>query len=178
MPRTKLRQSQISRSKLIDDSLPLAGYDDLDTLEKDLNYLRSVVKQLKGSSDYDTPLTKTLVELTTILENVSFEDATLTGNSTSDNPPISDYSKRIATTKFVTDKVAEQLSAAGADARYIHLQNIPSTIWTITHNLGKNPSVTIIDSSNKVVVGNVEYLNQNEVMATFSSAFSGKAYCN
>lgn len=61
---------------------------------------------------------------------------------------------------------------------YIHDQSIPATNWTITHNLNKFPSVTIVDSANTEVVGDVQYTNNNTLTVTFSSAFSGKAYLN
>ena len=50
--------------------------------------------------------------------------------------------------------------------------------WTITHNLGDFPSVTVVDSGNNVVVGDVSYTNSNIVVLTFNSAFSGCAYLN
>jgi hypothetical protein len=50
--------------------------------------------------------------------------------------------------------------------------------WTITHNLGDFPSVTVVDSGNSVVVGDVSYTNSNIVVLTFNSAFSGCAYLN
>ena len=54
----------------------------------------------------------------------------------------------------------------------------PSDTWVITHNLGKNPSVTVVDSANTVVIGNIEYLSDNELVITFAGAFSGSAYLN
>jgi len=50
--------------------------------------------------------------------------------------------------------------------------------WTITHNLGKFPSVTVVDSANSVVVGDVDYTNSNILTITFSAAFSGCAFLN
>lgn len=67
------------------------------------------------------------------------------------------------------------------DKSYYHNQIIPSAIWEITHNLEKVPSVTIIDSSNKVVYGEVELVTGNELnelTISFNGAFSGKAYLN
>ena len=50
--------------------------------------------------------------------------------------------------------------------------------WTIVHNLNKFPSVTIVDSSDNIVVGDVVYINKNELKINFTSTFSGKAYLN
>lgn len=63
-------------------------------------------------------------------------------------------------------------------ASYIHTQNSPATVWTITHNLNSYPSVTVIDSAGTVVFGGVEYLTANQIRLTFSAAFSGRAVLN
>ena len=60
--------------------------------------------------------------------------------------------------------------------RHTHIQNIPSATWTITHSLGGNPSVTVVDSANSVVVGEVTYVDTSTVRIEFSGAFSGYAY--
>ena len=57
-------------------------------------------------------------------------------------------------------------------------QGAPATTWDITHNLGKFPSITVIDTGNTVVFGEYDYTNSNRVILTFSAAFAGKAYLN
>lgn len=57
-------------------------------------------------------------------------------------------------------------------------QNEALAEWTIAHNLGKYPSVTIVDSAGTKVVGDVEYIDENTLKVSFSAAFSGKAYLN
>lgn len=64
------------------------------------------------------------------------------------------------------------------DKNYVHTQSSVSTTWSITHNLGKKPSVTIVDSGDTTVIGDVTYNDNNSLTVTFSSAFSGKAYLN
>jgi hypothetical protein len=63
-------------------------------------------------------------------------------------------------------------------SNYIHTQSIASTIWTINHPLQKFPSVTIIDSGDNVVYGDIQYMSTSQVKITFSAAFGGKAYLN
>ena len=70
-----------------------------------------------------------------------------------------------------------------ADATYTHNQSTASATWTITHNLNKFPSVTVIDSGDSVVQGEILYNSANQLTLTFyaggvASAFSGKAYLN
>lgn len=62
------------------------------------------------------------------------------------------------------------------DLGYVHTQNTPSTTWSITHGLGFVPNITVVDSGGTVVEGSYNYPNNDSVVLTFSSAFSGKAY--
>ena len=64
------------------------------------------------------------------------------------------------------------------DKHYVHDQGQASATWSITHNLAKFPSVTVIDSGNTVVIGQVTYTNTNTLSVAFTAAFSGKAYLN
>jgi hypothetical protein len=66
----------------------------------------------------------------------------------------------------------------GNDANYIHNQIGASSLWVITHNLGKYPSVTVVDSGGSVVVGDVTYTSLNSLTISFSSPFGGKAFLN
>ena len=59
---------------------------------------------------------------------------------------------------------------------YVHSQNIASTSWEVEHNLGFFPNVTVVDSAETQVEGNVIYNNMNRVTIEFSTAFAGKAY--
>ena len=69
-------------------------------------------------------------------------------------------------------------TALSSDKNYVHNQTAASALWTVTHNLGKYCSVTVVDSGGNIIVGNVEYVSINKLLIRFSSAVSGKAYCN
>lgn len=64
------------------------------------------------------------------------------------------------------------------DYAYIHDQSIPASSWVIDHNLNKFPSVTIIDTANSEIIGEVLYNNANTLTLNFSASFSGKAFLN
>lgn len=57
-------------------------------------------------------------------------------------------------------------------------QGIPSDTWVLNHNLGKFPSVTIVDSAGSMVIGEVIYVNENTCIVKMSNSFSGIAYLN
>ena len=62
--------------------------------------------------------------------------------------------------------------------RYIHNQGTAASTWNINHSLNCHPSVTIVDSSGNVVVGDVNYVDTSSLTITFSAAFAGVAYLN
>jgi hypothetical protein len=59
---------------------------------------------------------------------------------------------------------------------YHHTQGVASAVWTITHNLGWQPNVTVQDSGGSVVEGEISYTSTTALTITFSGAFSGNAY--
>lgn len=69
------------------------------------------------------------------------------------------------------------ISATG-DKFFEHTQSVPAQEWQIEHNLQKFPSVTVIDSGDSVVVGDIQYIDTNNIILSFQSAFAGKAYLN
>lgn len=75
------------------------------------------------------------------------------------------------------NQTSEQLRIID-DKTFTFNQAVASTEWQIHHGLNKYPSVMIVDSGNNVVIGDIEYIDKNNVKCTFSSAFSGSAYLN
>ena len=69
------------------------------------------------------------------------------------------------------------LSSQGAPT-FIFTQGVPATTWNIQHNLGKFPSVSVINNNNVVINGEVIYIDNNNVQLNFSAGFTGKAYLN
>ena len=70
------------------------------------------------------------------------------------------------------------LAPASGDIAYIHHQISASREWLVCHNLNKHPSVTVVDSASTVVVGDIAYLNTDELIIHFTSEFSGRAFLN
>ena len=70
------------------------------------------------------------------------------------------------------------IASLNDDANFVFTQSIPSATWNITHNLGKFPSVSVVDTADQLMYGNTEYFNQNSLTITFRAPFSGKAYLN
>lgn len=85
-------------------------------------------------------------------------------------PDLSGY----ATTEYVDNVLAE----VDTDKHFYFTQMTPAITWTITHGLNKYPSVMVVDSAGTEVIGEIHYVDLNTVQITFSSGFSGKAFCN
>ncbi len=79
-------------------------------------------------------------------------------------------------TPFFTALNVEAADAAVLNDREIFTQASVSATWSITHQLGGRPSVTIVDSSGTVVYGEVRYNSNTSITVLFSSPFSGFAY--
>ena len=59
---------------------------------------------------------------------------------------------------------------------YTHTQYSSSASWTVSHNLGYNPNVTVSDSAGTIIEGEIAYPSSNTIVLNFSSAFAGTAY--
>lgn len=59
---------------------------------------------------------------------------------------------------------------------YTHTQGVSDDVWTIEHNLGFYPSVSVFMSSGDIVEGAIEHQDVNNLTITFSVAISGTAY--
>lgn len=78
---------------------------------------------------------------------------------------------------YIFSEFANPASNEG-DKHFTYTQLSAASTWNITHNLGKFPSVSVVDSGNNVVIGDIQYTNTNELTITFNASFSGKAYLN
>lgn len=64
------------------------------------------------------------------------------------------------------------------DKTFVYTQAVASAVWEVEHGLAKFPSVSVVSDDNIQVFGEVEYIDNNNLIITFNGAFSGKAYMN
>jgi hypothetical protein len=61
--------------------------------------------------------------------------------------------------------------------RHRHDQSVPSDEWIIAHGLNTKPAaVSVFDTSNTMVFGDVDHVNENNLVIRFSLPFAGVAY--
>tara|TARA_R110000772_G_scaffold1053_1_gene3670 strand:+ start:318 stop:1001 length:684 start_codon:yes stop_codon:yes gene_type:complete len=70
-----------------------------------------------------------------------------------------------------------QLSSQQAPT-FVFTQGVPATVWNISHNLGKFPSVSVTNNNNIVTNGEITYIDNNNLTCMFSAGFAGTAYLN
>jgi len=76
------------------------------------------------------------------------------------------------------DFAAFTISKDVGDKTFVFTQ-VANQTWSIAHNLGKFPSVSVVDTGDTSVLGGkVEYIDNNNLTITFISAFAGKAFLN
>lgn len=78
----------------------------------------------------------------------------------------------------IAQNLLDKINTFVPDKFYVHTQNMPSNEWTISHNLDKKPSITVVDTGGTIVEGRITYINLNQVKVKFNGGFSGEAYCN
>jgi hypothetical protein len=66
--------------------------------------------------------------------------------------------------------------ATKAALRYTHTQTAAISTWTIVHNMGYMPNVTVIDSGGNDVEGSIVYNSTDTLTISFSAEMSGVAY--
>ena len=108
-----------------------------------------------------------------------FSVSSVTQDGSTDNYDIALLYKGSGNGSLVVDKhYALVAFGGGTDKTYTHTQNSGATTWSVTHNLGKQPSVTVVDVNNVQGYGIVTHTNANELTITFPGNTTGKAYCN
>ena len=65
-----------------------------------------------------------------------------------------------------------------SDTTLVYPVTNTAPVWTITHNLGKRPAITTVDSSGNVIHGDIQYVNDNQIKITFSQTLTGAVYFN
>lgn len=89
-----------------------------------------------------------------------------------------DYDNNNATVNFPLNAIGEFIRTYLGGLTYTFNQATPSVTWSITHDLQRHPSVTIVDSSGNHIMGETFYQDNNNIILTFSAPFAGVAYLN
>lgn len=64
---------------------------------------------------------------------------------------------------------------SGSSAGYVHTQTISSSIWTVNHNLGFKPAISVHSMGGVEVLASVVHTSNNQVIISFENDFTGYA---
>jgi hypothetical protein len=70
------------------------------------------------------------------------------------------------------------LSSLTIQNNFVFDKQVAASVWVVVHNMGKYPSVSIVDTANDQVDAEVKYNSINQLTITFTAAVAGKAYLN
>ena len=65
----------------------------------------------------------------------------------------------------------------GTSVSYLHTQSIPAAIWTVAHNLGRNPLVSVTDALGALIYPDVAHVDFNSLRIAHGNPRIGAAYC-
>ncbi len=85
---------------------------------------------------------------------------------------------RVTGTRAVTTDDLPATAVHAYDRNLVFVQGTPLASWSIAHNLGKYPSVTVVNSAGDEVVADVNFVDANNLVLTFATSFAGKAFIN
>ncbi len=74
--------------------------------------------------------------------------------------------------------IKKEIGGEASKSTYIHEQPNPSNVWEINHNLDAFPTVTIVDSLNRLILCEFVYIDRNNIQVLFNALVAGKAYLN
>lgn len=122
-----------------------------------------------------TPTTKAGYGIT----DVPSGTGTVSGTNTGDAPlPVATTTVLGGVKQGSGTTIAADGTLSVSAGHYTHAQSIASASWAVIHNLGKFPSVSIVDSAGTLFVGDVHYIDLNSLTVSFGAAFGGSAYLN
>jgi hypothetical protein len=77
--------------------------------------------------------------------------------------------------------IADTSSGGGpstGDLSFVYTQVSAAATWSVAHNLGKNPAVTVVDTGDNELLVDVVYVDLNNLTIKLASPTSGKAFMN
>lgn len=66
----------------------------------------------------------------------------------------------------------------GPGVRYQHDQSVPSSIWTVNHNLGLRPQVSVLSSGGVSLLTEIVHTSLNQLLVYFDSPNIGQVICS
>jgi hypothetical protein len=114
------------------------------------------------------------ISISPVVGNVNFLDITIEAVNANGNILEDKFYGVAVYPGFVNPDIVPNIG----DKTFVYTQAVASSVWNVTHNLAKFPSVSVVSDDNVQVFGDVQYISTNNLTITFNGAFSGQAYMN
>ena len=75
----------------------------------------------------------------------------------------------------INELAAREIGNGGSGIAFTHSQVSAATLWTINHNLGMRPAVTILDTGGNEVEADVMHTSFNQLVIRFAIPVAGIA---
>lgn len=69
------------------------------------------------------------------------------------------------------------LGPAGPVGGYTHTQASPDIVWTINHNLGVKPVISLYTTGGVEFEGQITHINDNQAVVNLAASIAGSARC-
>jgi hypothetical protein len=104
-------------------------------------------------------------------------------NWTANNPTLAQGEPALETDtgrlKFGDGATAyNSLAYFAADKNFVFTQGVAAGSWNVAHNLNKLPAVQVFDSAGTPLKGEVNHVDNNNLIIKFNNPVSGNAYLN
>jgi hypothetical protein len=84
----------------------------------------------------------------------------------------------IALAQVTTGLTGPAGTGGGGSPSYLHQQPVPSTTWTVNHNLGYRPAITALSVGGVEMLAGVVHTSVNQAVITFDQPTPGQATCS
>jgi hypothetical protein len=75
-------------------------------------------------------------------------------------------------------KPSDVYEDTSGDKSYTHTQSVAATTWTVIHNMGRIPSIVVINGVNgNSVIGRISHIDNNTAVIHLKPAMAGTAHC-
>jgi hypothetical protein len=64
------------------------------------------------------------------------------------------------------------------EVQYTHTQAVASATWTVNHNLGYRPAVSVLSVGGALMLAEVIHISANQAQVFFDSPTAGQAACS
>lgn len=61
---------------------------------------------------------------------------------------------------------------------YTHTQTVAATTWTVNHNLGRRPAISVLSPGGVEVLAEVLHASLNQVLVYFDQPYTGLVICS